>query len=549
MKKLLSVILVAVILLSCVPALSVSALESVNVITSGTPEELNFSGVLKDGRTLVPADDIANALEAILTFDEETKTVTIAAQDRTIVCTLVLDSTEAKRHAAKFTLDVPTQIIDSKIMVPVRFVAETFSYKVDWVADTKTVIITKVNLIRDIPDSEGKKAVIANARQLTEFTFTPLKDIPTATSSKNRSIFEVGKEYKGIPYANCESNDKFVGENVSLETFISALANPDSVLYTKDLYGEYNGSTYYGIVCNGLARYCLGIKERYSTKKFLTSPDMKVIGRAGRYTADQIQLCDILHRHNNDGSHVALITGLLRNEAGEVVHIEVSEAIRTTCKRRTFDVETFFSKSFGANYTLVRYKDVDTKPVHDEELDKLIFETELETPEVAVDYGNKSNYLEGQTTVISVFAEGDNTLQIIKDDVVIEEIKVTGISKFERTLSKGYYKVKLAGSEEYAEFCVCKPEISHTMNGNIITITVSSGDEKSKIHHMDFREPPASDSGWLPLFEIEALTEEEKASGIIERTVNKNFHGNYKISFENEYGIWTHPMIGIYFTK
>lgn len=547
MKKLLSVILVAVILLSCIPALSVSALESVNVITSGTEEELSFLGVLKDGRTLVPADDIANALEATLSFDEETQTITIATEDKTIICTLVLDNPEAKIHATNYTLDVPAQIIDSKIMVPARFVAEAFSYKVDWVAETKTVIITKINLTRDIPDSEGKKAVIANARQLTEITYTPLKDLPIAISSTQRGVFEAGKEYKGIPYSSCESYDKFVGENVSLETFLSALANPDSVLYTKDLYAQPSGATYYGTVCNGLVRYSIGIKERYNTQKFLTAPGMKIIGRSGKYTVDQIELCDILHAYGQGRNHVALITGILRNEAGEVVRIEVSEAVRSSCKRRTFDLETFFE--YYKLFSLVRYKDVDTKPVHDEELDKLIFETEFKTPEVAVDYGNKSNYLEGQTTVISVFAEGDNTLQIIKDDVVIEEIEVTGVSKFERTLSKGYYKVKLDGSEEYAEFCVCKPEISHTMNGNVITITVSSGDEKSKIHHMDFRLPPAAKDGWHPLSRIEELTEEEKASGIIERTVNKNYDGNYKISFENEYGIWTHQMIGIEFTK
>ncbi|MBE6605880.1 MAG: copper amine oxidase N-terminal domain-containing protein [Ruminococcaceae bacterium] len=545
MKKLLSVILVAVILLSCVPAISVSALETVSIITKNTSEELSFSGVLKGGRTLVPAEDIAKVLEATLTFNEETKTVTIAAKDRTIICTLVLDSTEAKRHGSKYTLDVPVQMIDSEIMVPVRFVAESFSYTVDWVSETKTVIITKINLIPDAPDSEGKKAVIARARQLTEFTFTPLKDMP-AMSGSERITFEAGKEYKGIPYTNCESNDKYVGENVSLETFISALANPDSVLYTKDLYGQYNGSTYYGVVCNCVARYSLDIKSRYSTEKFLSTPGMKVIGRKGKYTADDIELCDVLHAYGSGTNHVALITGLLRNEAGEVVRIEVSEGVKPSCKRRTFDVESFF-KGFGAKYTLLRYDYVDTVPAHNTEFDNLVFDENYKTPEVAVDYGNKSNYLEGQTTVISSFVEGQNSVQIIKDDIVIEEVEVNGVSKFERTLSKGYYKVKLAGSDEYTEFCVCKPEISYTLDGNVITITASSGDEKSKIHHLDFRAP--GDDIWMPLASIQELSDEEIASGIIERKVNKNFSGNFKVSFENEYGIWTHPMIKIEFKK
>ena len=190
----------------------------------------------------------------------------------------------------------------------------------------------------------------------------------------------------------------------------------------------------------------------------------------------------------------------------------------------------------------MRYDYVDNAPHLDEEMNKLIFETEPITPEVAVDYGNKSNYIEGETTVISVFKEGENTLQIIKDDSVIEEIKVDGYTKIEKTFEKGYYKVKLEGSDEYAEFCVCKPEISYTLNENktSITITASSNDEKSKIHHLDLREP--GEDIWTPLSRIELLNEEEITSGIFERKVHKNIVGSFKVCFKNEYGIWTIPV-------
>jgi len=39
-------------------------------------------------------------------------------------------------------LDVPTQLIDSRAMVPARAVAEAFGAKVDWNDAAQTVIIT-----------------------------------------------------------------------------------------------------------------------------------------------------------------------------------------------------------------------------------------------------------------------------------------------------------------------------------------------------------------------------------------------------------------------
>jgi hypothetical protein len=44
---------------------------------------------------------------------------------------------------AEYELDVPASIIDGRTMVPIRFVAEAMDSVVDWDGDTKTVIIFK----------------------------------------------------------------------------------------------------------------------------------------------------------------------------------------------------------------------------------------------------------------------------------------------------------------------------------------------------------------------------------------------------------------------
>ena len=54
--------------------------------------------------------------------------------------------TEGKKALVKngevIELDVAPQIIGSRTLVPVRAVAESFDCKVEWEAETKTVIIT-----------------------------------------------------------------------------------------------------------------------------------------------------------------------------------------------------------------------------------------------------------------------------------------------------------------------------------------------------------------------------------------------------------------------
>lgn len=538
MKK-LSLLLITLIT-SMVGASLVSAQSYVNIRIDGETKNCIIEPYVKDGRTLVDLKDISSLLDIEFKYDSEAKLITANTEDYSLE--LTVDSEEAKGTRLSYTLDVTPQIDKDNIMVPLRFIAEQLGYKVGWEQDTQTVIIEKLHLIRDEADTDAQKWALARARQLTEFKFTPLKDIPTAISSKEHGVFEAGKEYKGFPYSSTEENDKFLCENVTFETYLSALSNPDSVLYTKDMYHSSNASTYYGIVCNSLVRYCFGIKNRCNTQNWLDIPGMNQVAPKKEFTVDDLVLCDVLHAYGEGSNHVAIITGILRDETGEIVKVEVSEAVRTTCRRRLFTVEDFYGR-FGERYKLCRYEYLDNIPKFDEEENKILFESGIEkkTPVIAVDYGDKSNYFEGDTTVISTFAEGENIVEILRDGTLIEEIKVNGYEKLERNFEKGYYVVKLANTEHYTEFCVCKPEITHTVKDGFITINASSGDPESKIIFMEFRRPGETYSGLVSMVN---LTEEERKTGVIVREIPENA-GTYKISFQNKYGIWTHTIIKI----
>ena len=414
-------------------------------------------------------------------------------------------------------------------------------------------------LISTKPDSAGKAAVLFRARQLSEFRWTPVLDIPTYTKQTGKTKLPAGTEQLGIPYSSTEPTDKFIGENVSFETFLSAVANPDSALYTKDLNGHNNSWAYFGVVCNGFVRYALNIRRRYSTKRFETVPGMQKMFDAGTYTAEQIQLCDVLRAFEKGKSHVALITDILRDEAGKICQIEVSEGVRPTCKRAQYDLEVFFEKY--KKYAIFRYDFVDEVPMPDEKQNQCLMQGVPGLPVIAVDYGNKSNYRTYEDVVISAFAEGENEIEIRRGDEVIENITIAGRGKVSRKFDRGYYTIRHKNTGESVEFCVTMPQISHSVENGMLTVTADACDPESKILYMEFREKckemygggsvPGSEkkdvfysNQCASLAKVEELTDEEKQTGVFTREIPEDA-AHFKVYFENKYGVWTHTMICI----
>jgi hypothetical protein len=175
-------------------------------------------------------------------------------------------------------------------------------------------------------------------------------------------------------------------------------------------------------------------------------------------------------------------------------------------------------------------------------------------PVIAVDYGDKSNYRTYEDVIISAFADGENEVDVYRGSEWIETIVITGRGKISRRFERGYYMLIHKSTGRCVEFCVTSPQISHTTQNGKITVKADSCDPESKILHMDFRERSKGlknqSSGiyynacCASLSKVEELTEEEKKTGVITRDIPDDAE-NFKIYFENRYGIWTHTMIGI----
>ena len=143
MKKLLVIFLSAIMLLSSVSA--VYADNDISVTANGKTVDFsaydNVMPYIENDRTLVPIRAIAESLSFTVDWAEETRTVTI--KDGITEITLVIDSDEAMVNGVSKQLDVPARITSDRTFVPLRFVSENMGATVEWSEDDLLITITK----------------------------------------------------------------------------------------------------------------------------------------------------------------------------------------------------------------------------------------------------------------------------------------------------------------------------------------------------------------------------------------------------------------------
>lgn len=131
-------------------AISSNAFAAIGINVDGKPLTMDVPPQIVGGRTLVPVRAIFESLGANIAWDDNTKTVTATTPDKTIQ--LTLNSANANINGTPVTLDVPAQSINGRTMVPARFVAEALGCAVDWDSQNQIVKISKTkDIITSVP--------------------------------------------------------------------------------------------------------------------------------------------------------------------------------------------------------------------------------------------------------------------------------------------------------------------------------------------------------------------------------------------------------------
>ncbi len=147
MKKILSLVVATVMAASSLTAVSFAAetAPEVTVIVNDAELTSDQPAVIVEDRTMVPIRAIAEALLIDVAWDAVTKTVTFENTDTKVTLTvgaptLSVEKTDAE--PATVAIDSPAIILNSRTLVPVRFVSDAFGAEVDWDGATRVVTIT-----------------------------------------------------------------------------------------------------------------------------------------------------------------------------------------------------------------------------------------------------------------------------------------------------------------------------------------------------------------------------------------------------------------------
>lgn len=213
-----------------------------------------------------------------------------------------------------------------------------------------------VKYVRD-KSNTSYDAVQYRLHQLTNLVYTPLRDIPFSlgdwNASQNGYFQKKGELMLGPVYSDVALYEKYVGQHVSFYTYLTALHNPLSLIYTESLgnksshYGiDYSNSSslqhtnpYFGAVCSSLTAYVVGYPHIKMTEGLPMNPGMTKVSNP---TFDNVEVFDFLQT----SGHVAIITDII-SVNGERKYVVVAEMSRPSTsivpyKRGAFEHYRFY---------------------------------------------------------------------------------------------------------------------------------------------------------------------------------------------------------------
>ncbi|WP_417385762.1 hypothetical protein [Gimesia sp.] len=288
------------------------------------------------------------------------------------------------------------------------------------------------------------------ARIMSQVKWTPVAE----GMPRRKGYFEPGKEYTGVPYSSVKYVGRYIGFDIYLKTFLAAVENPDSVLYTENLYGKVaNAECYYGKVCSSYTSYALQCGVWY-VSRLHNPPYREGVELVEPQTAQAAQVGDIIFTPPQPGSHVEIVTRVTRDADGKVTHVRVEESRPLTTKTTNRSVSTFNSHLAARGRKLFRITDLDAWRGQNKAESFLFpnYEEDSKTPVInrvlLLDRGDWVPYHKDQKVKINIMdrdAAGVKSLVVKRGDKVVKEIDQPG---------KGVIELSFSTCGDYTAHCI-----------------------------------------------------------------------------------------------
>ena len=264
MKKLLKVTAVVLAVFMCINicAFADEGEQQIKILLDGKAVEFDSAPIIDNGRTLVPLRAIFEAMNAEVDWDDATKTVSAARGD--IKIKMTIGDNMLYVNGNPVALDVPAKIINSRTMVPVRAISESFGVDVGWNDSAKAVILCDDDFIKRFNKATENTSEMFASGSLgfTVGTFKGTADVKFGLDFLNKlGVMQMdmdilmAKNQVVMGFSNeksiiSEDGQITVGEGINIDQIYSA-SSLDSLLYVKDdgnykiydIINPYSGET------------------------------------------------------------------------------------------------------------------------------------------------------------------------------------------------------------------------------------------------------------------------------------------------------------------
>lgn len=115
--------------------------DTISVFVNGRKVYFDVPPMTINDRTMVPVRAIFEALGAVVTWDEDSRTAT-GVLDGDVI-NISIGHKYLLKNGDKVMLDSPAVVLSDRTLVPLRAIAESYDCSVSWEEETKVIEITK----------------------------------------------------------------------------------------------------------------------------------------------------------------------------------------------------------------------------------------------------------------------------------------------------------------------------------------------------------------------------------------------------------------------
>ena len=321
--------------------------------------------------------------------------------------------------------------------------------------------------LADKPETMGQVACLSRIKQMRDITYTPVAPLPY-----NYGTLPAGDPVTGIVYSAVRVRDNYVGYKISLHTFMTAIKNPKSFLYTKTASGTGNNvRCWYGVTCSTFVGYAYDFDYPIQTYIF---PELEGIEEVA---VEDMKLCDAANVKSataTTGGHIVIISGIERDADGNIVNVEITEANLKGVQATTMTYASFVSQYINSlGYKIYRNRklyETSYKPskyirlFDDEPGDAVVYS------DICTDWGDRAAIRTDEAITLNpINTDGYSAIKLYRNGEEIGNYGLTDVAL--SNLEVGTYTAKLYPEGENASTSFMVSQVYAEKEGNKYTFT------------------------------------------------------------------------------